>query len=71
MDPLALLPNPWLLAAGVLLDLLFGDPEYRAHPVRLIGKVLEWNEKWLRRIGIDGYFGGIQLFLRLSLVWAV
>ena len=33
MALLSLAPNPYFLAAGVTLDLLLGDPEYRAHPV--------------------------------------
>jgi adenosylcobinamide-phosphate synthase len=62
--------NPWLLAAGVVLDLLFGDPEYALHPVRLIGRSLTWIETILRKLGLDGYLGGILLFLLLALLWA-
>ena len=61
--------QPWLLAAGVALDLAFGDPEYPAHPVRLIGWTLTQFENGLRRVRLDGYGGGIVLFLLLSLVW--
>ena len=64
-----LAPDPWMLAAGVLLDLAFGDPVYPAHPVRLIGWTLTQLENGLRRIGLDGYGGGILLFLALSTVW--
>jgi adenosylcobinamide-phosphate synthase len=66
---LSLAPNPYFLAAGVTLDLLLGDPEYRAHPVRLIGWSLTRTENLLRRIGLDGYGGGIALLLILSVVW--
>jgi adenosylcobinamide-phosphate synthase len=65
----ALLASPWHLALGVALDLLFGDPEYRAHPVRLMGATLTGAEKALRRAGFDGYGGGILLFLILAAVW--
>jgi adenosylcobinamide-phosphate synthase len=65
----SLAPNPYFLAAGVTLDLLLGDPEYRAHPVRLIGWTLSRTENLLRRIGLDGYAGGIALFLILCVVW--
>ena len=65
-----LAPNPWFLASGVVLDLLLGDPEYRAHPVRLIGRTLTHTENALRKSGFDGYGGGIALFLILALVWA-
>ncbi len=37
------------LAAGFLLDLLVGDPEWFPHPVRLIGRYIAAMEKWLRR----------------------
>ena len=65
-----LAPNPWFLMAGVALDLLFGDPNYPMHPVRLIGWTLTRTENALRRIGLDGYGGGIALFLILAIVWA-
>lgn len=62
-------PNPWLLAAGVLLDLALGDPEYALHPVRLIGWTLTRIESVLRRFGLDGYVGGILLFVLLTALW--
>ena len=62
-------PNATLLAAAVLLDFLIGDPVYPAHPIRLIGRTLSWFETLLRKLGADGYGGGIALFLLLSFVW--
>jgi adenosylcobinamide-phosphate synthase len=62
-------PDPVLLAAGVVLDLMFGDPNYAAHPVRLIGASLSRMEAFLRKVGLDGYLGGVLLFLVLSLCW--
>ena len=50
---------------GPLSHLLFGDPVYRFHPVRLIGNLLAWYETKLRKIGPDGKFGGIILVLIL------
>jgi len=67
---LNLAPNPWLLAAGVALDLLLGDPDYPAHPVRLIGWTLTRTENSLRKSGFDGYGGGIALFVILTVIWA-
>ncbi len=61
--------SAWLLAAGVFLDLIFGDPEYPFHPVRLIGWTLSRFEALLWRIGWNGYGGGSVLFLLLSSVW--
>ncbi|MGH9486996.1 MAG: adenosylcobinamide-phosphate synthase CbiB [Terriglobales bacterium] len=69
MAIVALQPKPWLLGAGVLLDLLLGDPRYAAHPVRLIGGTLARIEGVLRRVGMAGYVGGVALFVVLSLLW--
>lgn len=69
MESLGLQPDPWLLAAGVGLDLLFGDPYYAAHPVRLMGTSLERMEALLRGAGLDSYFGGMLLFLLLAFLW--
>lgn len=38
------------LAAGFLLDLIFGDPRWIYHPVCLIGKTIAFLEKNIRRI---------------------
>lgn len=65
----SLAPNPWYLLAGVVLDLLIGDPNYPFHPVRLIGWTLTHTENALRKAGLDGYGGGIALFVILALVW--
>ena len=37
------------LAAGLLLDLAIGDPRWLYHPVRLIGKLIDWLEKNIRK----------------------
>jgi adenosylcobinamide-phosphate synthase len=62
-------PNALLLAGAVVLDLLIGDPVYRAHPIRLMGNTLTWLENGLRKLGADGYGGGIALFFLLSIIW--
>lgn len=36
------------LAAGLILDFLFGDPRWLYHPVCLIGNLIAWVEKKLR-----------------------
>jgi adenosylcobinamide-phosphate synthase len=53
----------------VALDLLIGDPVYLAHPIRLMGNTLTWLENGLRKLGADGYGGGIALFFLLSTIW--
>jgi adenosylcobinamide-phosphate synthase len=66
LDLTPLRPDAWLLAMAVVLDLALGDPGYRAHPVRLIGRALEGVERALRAISADGYGGGIALFVMLG-----
>ena len=65
----AIAPGALALAIAVVLDLILGDPVYRLHPVRLIGRTLAAFEHGLRRIGADGYGGGIALFVGLAVVW--
>ena len=62
-------PDPAALAAAFVVDLAIGDPVYRAHPIRLMGASLTWFETVLRRIGFDGYGGGVALFALLALLW--
>jgi len=64
----ALAPDAALLGVAVAIDLAIGDPVYRWHPVRLIGRALSWMEGQLRRAGADGYGGGILLFVGLAAV---
>lgn len=40
--------TPWILL-GVVIDVLFGDPRWRYHPVRLIGGVIDRFETLSRR----------------------
>ena len=46
----ALLVRAASMAAGAGLDLLFGDPIYPLHPVRLVGRLIAGLEKSLRRL---------------------
>ncbi len=66
MAPLA---TPVILAAGVALDLAIGDPVYPFHPVRLIGWTLTKFETALRAAKLDGYVGGVLLFVLLTATW--
>lgn len=67
--PRILRPDPWVLGCAVLLDLLIGDPVYPLHPVRVMGLTLTRVEAGLRAIKLDGYFGGIVLFVALTALW--
>ena len=66
-DFAGLITHPAMILAEIFgLDLIFGDPVYRFHPVRLIGNLLTWYETILRKFGSDGKFGGIILVVLLS-----
>ena len=65
----ALAPDPTLLAIAVLLDLALGDPQYRWHPIRLIGASVAATERALRAMRLDGYAGGIALGLTCAGAW--
>lgn len=65
----ALRPDAWFLACAFVIDLTIGDPVYRAHPIRMIGVTLGWTERMLRRLALDGYGGGIALFVLLAGGW--
>ncbi len=69
MDLSVLQPGALLLLAAVGADAILGDPVYRWHPIRLLGASLGWLERLLRAGGLDGRFGGVLLFLILSLIW--
>ena len=56
--------NPILILAVIIsLDLLFGDPKYSFHPVRIIAKLQVFYENKLRIMGHIGKIGGIILVL--------
>src|SRR6266516_3187999 len=67
MDGLA--PSTPLLLSGVLLDIIFGDPRYGLHPVRLVGRSLAPTEKFLRRYGWQGHAAGCALLFILVFTW--
>jgi adenosylcobinamide-phosphate synthase len=61
-------PDPVILLVAVAADLAIGDPVYPLHPVRIIGRMLAAIEAGLRRLGADGYGGGIVLFVALAAI---
>ena len=67
LAPLA--PSPLVLGAALALDLAIGDPAYAAHPVRLIGATIAAVERALRRLGLDGYGGGVLLAIVVAALW--
>jgi adenosylcobinamide-phosphate synthase len=67
LEPLA--PSPLVLGAALLLDLAIGDPAYAAHPIRLLGATIQRVEAGLRRLGADGYGGGVCLAIVVAAFW--
>jgi adenosylcobinamide-phosphate synthase len=67
----ALCPNPYYLLAAVALDLLLGDPQYRLHPIRLIGASIVAVESRLRAWKLDGVAGGVVLGIALAVFWTL
>ncbi|MFZ0257089.1 MAG: adenosylcobinamide-phosphate synthase CbiB [Gammaproteobacteria bacterium] len=56
----ALIENPFsVVLSAFSLDLAFGDPRYRWHPIRLLGDLATHYERALRALGVDGYLGGV------------
>ena len=58
-----------LLVCAILLDRIMGDPPYPWHPVRLIGRSIQWVEPLFRRRGIQGIWGGTVFVLTLLFFW--
>ena len=42
-----------------ILDILFGDPEWFPHPVRFIGKLISFLEKYLYKLKNKTFWGGV------------
>jgi adenosylcobinamide-phosphate synthase len=52
-----------ILLAAVLVDAAIGDPVYRWHPVRLMGRVIHHSEAVLRKFHLSGFVGGMLLLI--------
>jgi adenosylcobinamide-phosphate synthase len=64
------------LIAGFILDLIFGDPRWLPHPVRLIGHMANWAETRCRRVVANEYvagalFTGVVVAVAAGSVWIV
>ncbi|MEN2994743.1 MAG: adenosylcobinamide-phosphate synthase CbiB [Thermodesulfovibrio sp.] len=51
-----------IIVGAFLVDLLVGDPK-KYHPIRVIGKLIEKTEEFLRNRDLNNRFGGFLLFL--------
>ena len=64
------------IVAGFILDLIFGDPHWLPHPICLIGNLIGFLEKNLRRLLVPGKTalllgGALMVVIVLSLSYAV
>ena len=50
-----------IILLGFLLDLSIGDPKYRGHPIRLIGRGIAFFLKCIMGLGMKGKGGGVLL----------
>ena len=61
------------LAVGILLDLIFGDPERLGHPVILMGKTITFLEERLRALfpedGAGKRRAGLVLVILMCIIW--
>lgn len=62
-------PVGGLLVAAAALDFAVGDPAWRGHPVRLIGRSVSAIERFLRGLGADGRVGGCALVALVGCLW--
>ncbi len=57
---------------ALVLDLVLGDPKWFPHPVRYLGKVLDWYKNWVKSIGKSNkIMGGVGVFGFAIVIWAV
>ncbi|MCM8781983.1 MAG: adenosylcobinamide-phosphate synthase CbiB, partial [Candidatus Omnitrophica bacterium] len=65
-----------VVIGGYVLDLIFGDPQWWWHPVRLIGKLIEKLELCLNTKNFNKRFAGVILVIlvvgiTISFVWGI
>lgn len=54
-----------------ILDIFFGDPEWFPHPVRFIGRLISFLEKYLYKLKNKTFWGGVTAFLVIFTTVAV
>ena len=47
-----------VLPAGFALDFLFGDPQWKYHPIRIMGNLIEAAEPWFRKLPVSPLISG-------------
>jgi adenosylcobinamide-phosphate synthase len=71
VDLAILRPHAVVLAGAVVFDAVAGDPQYRGHPIRMMGFTVTWFECGLRAMGCNGYGGGIALVALVCAGWCI
>ena len=58
------------VSIGFVLDAIFGDPDFKLHPIRLIGYLILFLEKVMRRIfPKNERLGGTVMAMRAYYMW--
>ncbi|NLA74038.1 MAG: cobalamin biosynthesis protein CobD [Deltaproteobacteria bacterium] len=57
-----------ILISGFLFDLILGDPNYRYHPVRVIGRLTDLLHNWFKGRPMNMRFSGVLLALLTILI---
>ncbi|MFP4582891.1 MAG: adenosylcobinamide-phosphate synthase CbiB [Desulfococcaceae bacterium] len=64
--------TPVALPLAFVLDLLIGDPDFRHHPIRYMGRAIEGLEPRFRRLPVSPMVaGGLMAGLLIAWTWAV
>lgn len=58
----------FLLSISVVADFIFADPQYKLHPIRIIGRMIHRLELYLQFMGLNGFVGGVMLLILSNLV---
>ena len=67
IDFIEIIKNPGTILVLIFgLDLLLGDPDYKFHPIRLIGKTIYYGEGIIRKARLnEKYLGACLVILSL------
>ncbi|HBE03852.1 MAG: cobalamin biosynthesis protein CobD [Spirochaetes bacterium GWF1_41_5] len=56
----------YTISAAFILDIIFGDPQYRLHPVRVLGKFISGSEALFRRLSKNQKINGFVFCLFIA-----
>ena len=62
----------WLIPLAVALDFILGDPYWLPHPIRWMGRAIEWLEPRFRLLSLPlSISGGLMALVLISGTWAI